>query len=185
MDFKDFFSKETLAKITNAAPFIGACLGPGGAVAGTAIKMIAGALGVEATPPSIEAALQNNPEALLKIKELELNHKLDWERLLLEEEKTRLADIQSARVRQTESEKATGKRDGNLYALAWLGICGYLGLLIYIIGWGLPKMSAELALMVGNLIGIVGGKYSSIYDYFFGSSKGSSDKNSMLSAKEG
>ena len=183
MNLKDVFSKETLAKITDAAPFIGAILGPGGAGAGAAIKMIATALGVEATPPAIETALQNNPDALVKIKELELNHKLDWERLLLDGEKARLADVQNARLMRTESEKTTGKRDGNLYALAWLGVIGYLGLIVYIIHWGLPKMTVEIALMVGNLVGIVGAKYSSIYDYFFGSSKGSADKNGMLAAK--
>lgn len=185
MEVGSLFSKETLAKITRVAPLIGSLLGPGGAAAGAVIKMAASALGVEEKPEAIEAEILANPDALLKFKEMEAGHKVEFEKLLLERERIRLADVQDARKRQTDSEKITGKSDGNLYAMAWLGILGYLGLIVYLIRWGLPEMTPELALMVGNLIGIVGAKYSGIFDYFFGSSQGSAQKTAMLSRKEG
>jgi hypothetical protein len=185
MDLKDIFSKETLSKITGAAPLIGSLLGPGGAAAGTMIKLIAGNLGVEETPQAVEAAIQNNPDALLKLKELEFTHRIELGKILLERDRLELSDKASARGREVEMTKATGKRDGNLYALAWLGILGYLAIIIYLIGWGLPKMTAEIALMVGNLIGIVGAKYSGIFDYFFGSSKGSADKTAIMATSKG
>lgn len=185
MDLGSLFSKDTLAKITSAAPMIGALLGPGGAAAGMVIKMAAAALGVEPTPEAIEAQIASNPDALLKFKELEATHKIEWEKLLIEKERIRLQDVQSARQRQTESERATGKRDMNLYALAWLGVLGYLSLIIYLIAVGLPKMTPELALMVGNLIGIVGAKYSGIFDYFFGSSQGSAHKTAIMESQRG
>lgn len=72
----------------------------------------------------------------------------------------------------------------NLFILALVGAFGYLGLIIYLIHYGLPQMSPELALMVGNLMGIVGAKYSGIYDYFFGSSKGSAEKNQYLNQEK-
>ena len=144
------------------------------------MKLVASALGVEPSEEAIAAEIQQNPEALLKLKELESTHRIELEKLLLEKERIRLQDVQNARQRQTETEKSTGKRDMNLYVLAWFGVLGYLALIIYLIAFGLPKMTVELALMVGNLIGIVGGKYSSIYDYFFGSSQGSAHKTATI-----
>ncbi len=181
MDFKDFFSKETLAAITNAAPFVGAILGPGGAAAGTAIKMIAGALGVEPTAPAIETALQNNPDALLKIKELELNHKLDWERLLLEGEKARLADVQSARDREVKIVQATGKRDYSQEILGWIITMGFfivLGIRLFI------KIPTDQLENVGMLIGALITAFTTVVQYRYGSSKGSAEKTNLLTAKD-
>jgi hypothetical protein len=182
MDIKDFFSKETLARITDAAPFIGAILGPGGAAAGAAIKMIAGALGVEATPPAIETALQNNPEALLKIRDLELSHKLDWERLLLEAEKVRLADVQSARDREVKIVQATGKRDLSQEILGWIITAGFfivLGMRLFIT---VPTDQLE---NVGMLIGALITAFTTVVQYRYGSSKGSADKSAAINMMTG
>lgn len=176
--------KEIGATVANAAPLLGSLLGPGGTAAGTAIKLIANALGVEEKPEAVAAAIAADPSALLKLKELEFTHKVELEKILLERERLDMQDRASARSREIETTKATGKPDRNLFALAWLGVLGYLALIVYLIAYGLPKMTAELALMVGNLIGIVGAKYSSIYDYFFGSSKGSVEKTAMLAQKD-
>lgn len=176
--------KEIGLKVASYAPILGTLLGPGGTAAGAVIKLIANTLGVEEKPEAVASAIENNPDALLKLKELEFTHKVELEKLLLERDRLDMQDKASARAREIETTKTTGKRDGNLFALAWLGVIGYLALIVYLIGWGVPKMTAEMALMVGNLIGIVGAKYSSIYDYFFGSSRGSSDKTDLLAQKD-
>jgi len=174
-------------KIIAFAPSIGgALLGPGGAAGGMAVKALAGAFGLteqETTPEKIDNLINSDPEFALKAKVADNDFLVKMRELDIKELETRLEDIDSARDREVEITKATGKRDINLYVLAWLGILGYLGLIIYIIHWGLPEMSSAVALMVGNLIGIVGAKYSGIYDYFFGSSKGSAEKNQYFGGK--
>ncbi len=171
-------------KLLSFAPSIGgALLGPGGAAGGMAVKALAGAFGLtqeETTPERINRLINSDPEFALKAKIADSDFLVKMRELDIKELETRLEDINSARSREVEISKITGKKDINLYLLAWLGVIGYLGLIIYIIHWGLPEMSPEIALMVGNLIGVVGAKYSGIYDYFFGSSKGSADKNQAL-----
>ena len=174
-------------KLISFAPSIGgALLGPGGAAGGMAVKALAGAFGLkedETTPEKINSLINSDPEFALKAKIADNDFLVKMRELDIKELETRLEDKNSARNREVEITKATGKKDANLYMLAWLGVLGYLGLIVYIIHWGLPKMSPEIALMVGNLIGVVGAKYSGIYDYFFGSSEGSADKNQYLGGK--
>lgn len=181
MDWKDI-----AGKVSEWAPAIGAALAPvtGGtsALIGGAVGALTKALGVspDAKPEEVLAAITTDPEARLKAQIAENEFLLKQREQDVKELEIRLADLSNARQRQTEHEKITGKADKNLYALAWLGVLGYLALIIYLISFGLPKMTVELALMVGNLIGIVGAKYSGIFDYFFGSSKGSADKAAQL-----
>jgi hypothetical protein len=81
-----------------------------------------------------------------------------------------------------ESEKAIGKKDWNLYVLAYLGVGLPFILVGYFIYYGLPKMTPETALMVGGFVGIILSKYGSIFDYFFGSSQGSATKSQELAS---
>ena len=174
-------------KLLKFAPAIGgALLGPSGAAGGMAVKALAGAFGLteeETTPDKIAGLINSDPEFALKAKIADNDLLVEMRELDIKELETRLDDKDSARNREVEVTKTTGKKDANLYMLAWLGVLGYLGLIIYIIHWGLPKMTPAVALMVGNLIGVVGAKYSGIYDYFFGSSKGSADKNQAMIGK--
>ena len=60
--------------IGDAAPVVGTLLG---GPAGTAVGgLVAKALGVDNTPEAIEEVLKNNPDALVKIKELETSKEL-------------------------------------------------------------------------------------------------------------
>jgi len=158
-------------KLLSFAPSIGGVLlGPGGAAGGMAVKALACAFGLtekETTPEKINSLINSDPEFALKAKIADNDLLVKMREMDIKELETRLGDLNSARGREVAITKATGEKDVNLYMLAWLGVIGYLGLIIYIIHWGLPEMSPAVALMVGNLIGIVGAKYSGIYDYFF------------------
>lgn len=182
--------KEIGNSIVSMAPALGGLLAPvtggvsAGIGAGIAVLGKAFGLGENPSPEELKTAIAADKDASLKIMVAENEFKLRKRDQDIDEMKALLADTQSARTRQVESEKATGKVDGNLYAMAWLGVLGYLALIVYLIAYGLPKMSVELALMVGNLIGIVGAKYSSIFDYFFGASKSSVDKAAFMVKSE-
>jgi hypothetical protein len=182
MEFSGLFSKETLAKIANAAPLLGSILGPGGAIAGTGIKLIASALGVEEAPAAIEAALETNPDALLKLKELEASHRIELEKFLLEHERVHLADVQNARAREIAIVQATGKRDLSMETLGWIITTGFFAVLIVRMFVTIPTNQLE---NVGMLIGALISAFLTVVQYKYGSSKGSADKSATLSALAG
>jgi len=164
------------------APLIGGLLG--GPAATKVLPIIASVLGVDNSEQDIAAALQNDPEAYLKLKTAELSHIEILQRIAFEETGAFLADRQSARSREIESVRATGKRDWFLYGLASLVVTGFFGLVGLVIFHPLPKGSE---LYVGMLFGGLQTGFVAVLSYFFGSSKGSADKNNLLmkNGKEG
>ena len=174
--------KNLAATVSKAAPLLGTLIGgPAGGAAGTAVKLIAGALGVKETPNAIEMELRSNPDALLKLKEIEANNKTELERLILEQERIRLADIANARNRQTEHEKITGKTDTNLYVLAWTVVSGFFGLMGLLCFKALPEDSNGVIFM---LFGALATGFGQVLQYFFGSSKSSSEKTRLMTKRK-
>ena len=97
--------------------------------------------------------------------------------LTLEEEKLRVADRDSARNREIDFVKATGKRD---YMQALVGLIGLtiFGFLVYaIIFVDIPVENREAVI---HIIGVIEGVVLSIFGYFYGTSKGSSDKTNIF-----
>ena len=171
--------------IGTSAPVIGTLLGgpAGGAVGGLISKV----LGVDNTPEAIELALMNNPDALVKIKELETskelailqaeleNKRIDVgsviENRKLDNEKDQmfLSDKQSARSRQVDSEKATGKVDVALYIIAGVIVVAFFVSILALIFITLDKQSGTYELLL-MLFGALTTKFGTVVDYFFGSS---------------
>ena len=170
--------KNVASMVSKAAPMLGTLVGgPVGGAAGTAVKLIADALGVEETPDAIEAEIRANPDALLKLKEIEASSKVELERLFLEQEIARLADVSDARSRQIEHEKTTGKRDVNLYVLAWTVVAGFFGLMALLCFKAPPSGSNGVVFM---LFGALATGFGQVLQYFFGSSKSSADKTALM-----
>ena len=171
--------------IGTSAPVIGTLLGgpAGGAVGGLISKV----LGVDNTPEAIELALMNNPDALLKIKELETSKELailqaelenkridissviDNRKLDNEKDQMFLSDKQSARSRQTDSEKATGKVDVALYVIAGVIVVAFFVSILALIFITLDKQSGTYELLL-MLFGALTTKFGTVVDYFFGAS---------------
>lgn len=110
--------KKTVAKV---APLLGGTLGgpAGGAVGG----LIASALGVDNEPDAIAKALANDPEAAVKLRELEQAHKRDLERMHLEAETSRLSEINKTMRAEAAANDAFVRRwrpmFGYMVALTW------------------------------------------------------------------
>lgn len=169
----------------SSAPVIGTLLGgpAGGAVGGLISKV----LGVDNTPEAIELALMNNPDALVKIKELETSKELailqaelenkridissviDNRKLDNEKDQMFLSDKQSARSRQTDSEKATGKVDVALYVIAGVIVVAFFVSILALIFITLDKQSGTYELLL-MLFGALTTKFGTVVDYFFGAS---------------
>lgn len=184
MDWKDVG-----AKVLDSAPMIGSLLGgPLGGAAGGLMKMIGGALGLktnETTPDKVMQVIEQNPEAMLKFKELEMVHKVELEKLLLEQDRMYLQDRQDARKREQEIVRATGQKDVNLYVLAWLFVVGFFTTIIVMTALALTgnlpdEMPQYVVFLLGSLFGTLTGGTGAVIQYFFGSSKGSSDKTTTM-----
>lgn len=179
MDWKDVGKA-----IGSWAPVLGAVLAPvtGGVSVGigAAVGALTKTLGVspDAKPEEVMEMLTTDPEVRLKILVAEQEFKLKQREQEIEEFKASLQDIQSARQRQVESEKATGKRDYNLYILAWTIVVGFFVLLTTLMKVVLPPDQNGVIFM---LFGALSTGFGQVLQYFFGSSKGSADKMEQMS----
>jgi len=183
--------KELAAKVAKAAPLLGTALGgPVGGAVGGLVSIIAGAFGVSSDeaakdPQKLIEAIGLDPDAAIKLKEIENNHKLEIEKILLEKFRLELQDLANARARETEIVKTTGAKDLNLYVLAWfftLGFFASIGWMSWLLLSGrFPADIPQAAIMLfGMLIGCLTSGVSAVVQYFFGSSKSSSDKTKLL-----
>lgn len=177
MDWKDVGGK-----LANLAPGIGTILGgPVGAGVGLGVKLLANVFGLgdDATPEQVEQAIASDPQAALKLRIAEMDFQVKKRDQDIEQLKVELGDIQSARTRQVESEKATGSRDFNLYFLAWVNVGGFFAVLVAVIVCDMPAgevAKTALAMLFGALIS----GYKDVLGYFFGSSKSSADKTQLM-----
>jgi len=151
------------------APILGGALGgPGGATIGA---MVASLFDADPNDPNdIALKMAGNPEAALKLRELELNNKTELEKIYL-------MDIQSARQREVDVTKATGQMNMPMYVLAGIIVAGFFGLILVLMKYTVPEGSREVAFM---LFGSLSTSFGAVVTYFFGSSKGSADKNAAL-----
>lgn len=161
-----------------AAPLLGGLLGgPAGAAVGT---IVSGLLGCNNSPEAVSAALAADPQALLTLKKYEMDHATELRQIDLDETKAYLGDRSSARTREVEVVKATGKSDLNLYILAWIIVLGFFILCGTLIFVAIPESSNSVVFM---LFGILGSGFTGVIGYFFGSSKSSSDKTEMMNQR--
>lgn len=109
-----------------------------------------------------------SPEDKAKAIEL-LNHEL----ALYEAE---IRDRESARLREIEYVKA-GRSDYMMMAVGGIGLLAFISL-VYAVLFK-PELYADNPVVM-HLMGIIEGVAITIFMYYFGSSKGSSDKTKML-----
>ncbi len=175
--------KKILELAPTAAGIAAPLLGPAGPLLPLAVKAICTYFGVDAsknpTPEEVAAAIQGDPEFLQKLTLAQM----DFQK---EEMRLEFADIQSARIRQTEHEKATGKSDFNLYALAWLFVGGffltYIVMLVLIMIGRFPQnMSPAATYLIGTLNGTLTAGVGAVVQYFFGKTKDSEAHVNALS----
>lgn len=161
--------KKTLAAI---APALATALG--GPLAGVAVQTISTSLlgkpdGDEA---EIAVAIQTGgADALLKLKQAENDFTVRMRELDLDLERIHQGDRASARDRQAK----TGDKTPAI--LAGVITVGFFSVLIFMLLRGVPKEGGE-ALLV--LLGALGAAWGSVVQYYYGSSKGSADKNNLF-----
>lgn len=172
-----------LAKV--GLPLLGTALGgPAGGAAGALVAGLLGKSPDELQPGDLLTGIQN-PEILVKLKEIESNHELELQRIILRGEELRLADLADARKMHVETTKATGRRDYNLYVFAWLFVIGFFVVMVVVLylafsGKGFSEMNSNAVLLVGVLITALTARLETITSFFYGSSSGSKGKDKTL-----
>lgn len=124
------------------------------------------------------AALRSNPTIASMAdddKELFDNALADY-LASLDDENTDTAD---ARAREIALLNA-GEKNTTQQILAITGIIAFFIMAGYIIINGIREMSSEASFIVGSVTGTIGGIAVTIYNYYFGSSKGSYDKTKTI-----
>ena len=181
---------KVLELIGDAAPVVGTMLG---GPAGTAVGgLVAKALGVDNTPEAIEEALKNNPEALVKIKEIEASrelaqlenqykNKVEDNRAAEHEIDLVVQDKQNARAAASVLGPVQTEIANKVYNQSSWGIPLLLAMNVLLIVFGpMLHLDTTAVVAIGNLIGIaLSNQYrerQSILEYLFGSSITKKDK---------
>lgn len=175
MDWKDI--KDTVAQY---APLAGTLIGgPAGAAVGA---IISSALGVPSTPDDVSQALKTDPQAAVKLKEIESTRQVELQKLVVQSEANRLAaqtaEVQAATANTADARKMfVETRTIVPAALAFLITVGFFGILAMML-MGVWKANDNNALLI--LLGSLGTSWGAAVNFYFGSSAGSSRKDELL-----
>lgn len=160
--------------IGQSAPLVGSLIG--GPAGGAVGSLIANAIGTNNDAQAIEAALTNNPSLLVKVKELEFNHKAELQKLAidaksieLKAEAQRLADVQDARSKHKHS-----RMPATLTFILSFMVVGMFAALF------LEPPQSEFNQVLIMITGTVMGAFGTTVAYWVGSSRGSADKAKQI-----
>ncbi len=147
--------------IGTIAPTLATALG--GPLAGSVVGLLSKSLGVNGTvdPDGLLSSIQT-PEAMFKIRELELTHIIALKNIEILEQQASNADVKDARAAMNARESLTGK---NNWLVSFLVVSGVLL-------FGFCLVAAYFSTGVANqmflfLIGQQSGVYLSLYAFYF------------------
>jgi hypothetical protein len=172
----------TLAQtIGKFAPLLGTVLaGPAGAAVGT---LVAASLGGDINQPdALQNIIANDPAATTKLKQMEMDHQLELQRLLLQaahdESTSLIADKDSARRREIAIDHSPlATRDKTPAFLAYLLTIGLFAALAFLFYFPIPTNNQEIIFGIVTSLTTV---WISAMGYYHGSSSGSRFKDMSL-----
>lgn len=156
--------------IGKAAPLVGSVIGgPAGAGIGA---LVASALGVENTPEAVHAAL-GNPDALVKLKQLESDERKHLLEMQLSTLQAELGDTQNARGVHSDSI---------MPAVVTMGLTAICGLLLYSLLYvEIPEQNRDILV---QSLGTVFGFWGASIAYWVGTTRSSQLKTEILRGKQ-
>jgi hypothetical protein len=158
--------------LQTVAPTLATALG--GPLAGLAVKTLSGALlGNESgSEQEVQAALQNaTPDQLANLKKIDADFKVRMKELDIDLERISASDRDSARKMQTATQDWVPRM------LAFLITVGFFGILVWMLMNGMPQTGTEALLM---MLGALGTAWTGVVNFYYGSSAGSKEKNSLI-----
>ena len=150
--------------IAGYAPLLGGVVG--GPAGGAIGSVIASVFGVEDTPAAILNAIEKDPEAAIKLKKIELDHKVELEKMAIELARVEIADKQDARKNNKHSNMPAV-----LSVALTIFIIGIVSALFYT---SPPEGAREVLFM---LLGVVIKEWSNSMHYWYGTTRSSANKD--------
>lgn len=167
--------KPWVAKI---APMLGTALG--GPLGGAAGALLGSALGIkDATPGSIEAAIKTGTltgDQIVALKKAEEDFALKMADLGYENTEA-LAELEF-KDRDSARNREIQIRDKMPMILGLTFTVGFFFILVWMLKWGIQREAGGDALLI--LLGALGAGVTQVLNYYFGSSRGSQEKNTLL-----
>jgi len=172
--------------VGKAAPVVGTLLGgPAGGMVG---GLIASALNVSPDPDSVNAALVRDPDALLKVQELQINAKVQLEQLAVTAENNRLqaegAQFAAEAADRDSARQLAAKQPNDLIrpAITIILLVGALSILVCIFtGVGLEALQNPVAAStISLLIGLWFSELKQTLGFYFGMTKESQTQNAIV-----
>ncbi|WP_167517591.1 hypothetical protein [Achromobacter dolens] len=169
MDWKDL-----AGVVSKAAPVLGGILGgPAGVAVG---GLVATALGTDASPDSVSAAILRDPQAAIKLKELETNSRVQLQRLAVTAEQNRLQAAAAQHASQAADRDSARRlaarqpRDWVRPAVTVLLLLGAAGIVFFVFSGmaeGLLR-DATASLTIGTVIGYWFNELKQVLAFWFG-----------------
>lgn len=157
------------AIVAKTSPILGQALGgPIGGIVGSLVAQLFG--GSVQNPDELAQKIIADPEAALKIKQLEYNHKEQLETLANSQFATEVDDRKDAR------KYGYNNRDFMKH-FTYLVTIGFFAAMFLL--FCPMNLSAEEKQMLSLLIGVLGSKWQTIIDFYFGSARSA---NGIVSA---
>lgn len=161
--------KDAVGKL---APTIGTLLG--GPVGGMAAQALTSALGLspDADEQQIEKALQGaTPEQILAIKKADADLKIRLKELDIRPEEIAFEDRSSARDREIKAGDSLTPR-----ILSAVVVIGFFSVLAAVLHYGIEQQNQVVLLLIGTLTAAL----TQVFNYYFGSSAGSKQKEQQI-----
>ena len=183
MGFGDIF--KTIGNLAKraGAPILASAI-PGGGIAMDLVKSVFKIDPDENDEKLISKIIETDPLAAVKFKQIEIDHKLNLEKIAFERDElatkeymAALDDKQSARNREMILTKELGSRDINLYVLAWVVVVGFFSTVMLMVFHPIPDESLG---PINQLFGALVIGFGMVLSYFFGSSVGSRKKDTQI-----
>lgn len=153
-------------RVAKAAPLLGTVLG--GPAGGAFGAVVAGALGVDNQPDAVAAAMAS-PEALVKLKQIEADHRAELEQI-------------AAKVALAELKNQEHAREIHKHSPMPAIVTGALTVMVAVAGWLLfhveiPAANRDVAYMLfGQLLGL----WAASVTYWVGTTRSSAEKTRLL-----
>lgn len=172
--------------VGRAAPIVGTLLGgPAGAAVGA---LVASALNVPNDPDAVSVALAGNPDAMVRVQELQLTARVELEKLAVQAETVRLqaagAQYAAEAADRDSARQLAAKQPNDIVrpALTFIMLGGSLFVVVAVlIGWANEVIKdPTAALTVGTVLGLWLGMTKEVMGFWFGMTKESQKQNAIV-----